>query len=316
MLFLRDLRPTKDGLPRISGAHVKIREYFDHALAHPALTPNVYFTPRSEVRRGDLWGDVPPDRVLQNVSAAAYDIAVVSGKDWMLLPPEESRVIHYLQSLEQCEPGHPRFGMLRRPAALRICASEAIGEASRPHRAGPAVVITNGISLDLFRPRAKRPGSVLIWGHKDPNLATDVRDLLASQGVGARLLTGHIQREDFARLLSETEVFVGVPRAREGFYLPGLEAMAAGCAVICPDAVGNRAYCIDEGTSLTPRVGDARSYAGCVQRLIDDTGLAEGLRRRGIEIARGFSLEQERSYFHKAIDEFVIGREHAHRCVS
>ena len=52
--------------------------------------------------------------------------------------------------------------------------------------------------------------------------------------------------------MSRGRLVVLLPLAEEGFYLPALEAMAMGCVVICPDCVGNRAFCVDEVTALVP----------------------------------------------------------------
>ena len=50
------------------------------------------------------------------------------------------------------------------------------------------------------------------------------------------------------RLLNEATVFVA-DLAPRGFCPPPLEAMAAGCPVVCTDAHGNRDYCVDGRTA-------------------------------------------------------------------
>jgi len=45
---------------------------------------------------------------------------------------------------------------------------------------------------------------------------------------------------------------LGLPKAREGFYLPALEAMCAGALVVCPDCVGNRELCTHDYNCLQP----------------------------------------------------------------
>jgi glycosyltransferase involved in cell wall biosynthesis len=153
----------------------------------------------------------------------------------------------------------------------------------------------------------------MIWGQKDRALAEKIQARLSSQGIPAELRTDYLRREEFARQLSETEIFVALPRSREGFFLPALEAMAAGCAVVCPDAVGNRDYCIDGETCLMPTFGDAYSCAQAVARLLKMPSLVGSLSKRGQLMSRAFSLEAERAAFHSQIDSILAsGRAHRH----
>ena len=321
ILFLRDFKPTKDGGIRTSGGQIKVRDYFMHALAHPRLDPYLYFTPRSSYESSELWAEVPRDRIVRDLDGGCYDLAFVTGKDWGLLSKlarakaagaqatgaqPRVAVIHYLQSLEQCEEGHPLFGLLKRQAH-RICASEAVDAASAPHRAGDAVVIENGIPLDLFAPAEKRPDSVLIWGRKDPSLAERLHDDLLARRLDPTLLIDYVPRAEFARRLGESEVFIGIPRPAEGFFLPALEAMASGCAVVCPDASGNLGFCVHGETCLMPDFDDADSYLEQIDSLHRDAGLRAGLRRNGLRTAASHSLEAEREQFHRFIDDFVLG---------
>ena len=328
ILFLRDFKPTKDGGIRTSGGQIKVRDYFMHALQHPQLDPYFYFTPRSSYESSELWSDIPRERIVLDLDGGCYDLAFVTGKDWKLLsspagaqaptakPPgaiaTEAKpsvaVIHYLQSLEQCDKGHALFPLLKRPAH-RICASEAVDAASAPHRAGEAVVIENGIPLDVFAPGGKRPNSALIWGRKNPSLAERLHAGLHARGIDATLLVDYVTRDEFARRLGESEIFVGIPKRAEGFFLPALEAMASGCAVVCPDASGNRGFCIHGETCLVPGFDDADSYLDQVDSLRDDAGLKARLQRNGLRMAGTRSLEAEREQFHRFIDDVVPGEQ-------
>jgi hypothetical protein len=48
------------------------------------------------------------------------------------------------------------------------------------------------------------------------------------------------------------------------------------------------------------------AHAAAVERLADDRAFSDVLRRRGIEMAQGYSLERERAAFHRFIDERVL----------
>lgn len=292
----------------MSGGHIKVRDYFLHCLRHPELEPYLYFTPDSSYESSALWADIPRERIVRSSEDKCFDLAFVAGKDWKLLSSTSGarRIIHFVQSIEQCTEGHPMFSLLKRPA-MRICTSEAVAQMSEPHRVGEATVIENGIPLDLFKPRAKRRGSILIWGKKNPALSEHLCTELAKRGLDPTLLRDYIPREAFARQLGETEIFIGVPKPTEGFFLPALEAMASGCAVICPDAAGNRGFCLHEETCLIPEFDDAGSYLEMVDILRSDTALTTQVQRNGLRMAATHSLERERVQFHRFVDDVVLG---------
>jgi glycosyltransferase involved in cell wall biosynthesis len=98
--------------------------------------------------------------------------------------------------------------------------------------------------------------------------------------------TGYVPDEDLSALYSGAAVFV-YPSLYEGFGLPALEAMQCGTPVITsrtsalPEVVGDAALTID------PLDEDALSQA--MQDVLDDPGLADRLRRAGLERARSFT---------------------------
>jgi hypothetical protein len=170
MLFPRDFKATPDGSMRTSGDHVKVRDYFEHALAHPELDPYIYFTPRSVLETSDVWEGVPAERIVRDLDVSRYDLFFVTGKEWKLLPRgiEGGRLIQFVQSIRQCDPAHHLFHYFKRPAH-RICTSDAVAAAAAPDVREEAVVIANGIPLDIFRPgETRRERSVLVWGRKNP----------------------------------------------------------------------------------------------------------------------------------------------------
>ncbi len=74
----------------------------------------------------------------------------------------------------------------------------------------------------------------------------------------------------------------------EGFALPPLEAMAAGAAVVCTDAHGNRDFCADGRNCLMPRA-DVRSVRAALARVLSDPDLRRRLGSAGMETAREYA---------------------------
>jgi len=293
---------------RTSGTHLKLRDYFLYCLQHPQLEPYLYFTPDSDYGASEVWADIPRERIVREIQLDHYPVLFLTGKDWKFLPKSLNgkKVINLLQSLEQCEESHQVFRYLKRPA-LRICASREIGAAIQPHKNGEAAVIEYGIPLDLFRAATgKKANSILIWAKKQPEFGTKLFETLKARGLEVALLVENIPREQFAQRMGESGIVISLPLDKEGFYLPALEAMASGCAVICPDAIGNRAFCIHEQTCLMPKFGDLDDHLLMVERLLAEQALKENLRRQGMAMAESYSMEKERENFYRFLEKYIL----------
>lgn len=100
--------------------------------------------------------------------------------------------------------------------------------------------------------------------------------------------TGHLSDAELGALYRRALALV-FPSKYEGFGLPLVEAMHAGCPVICgrvaslPEVAGDAALY----TPLTPH-----GIAEAVQRFLDDETLASDLRKRGRSRATVFSWER------------------------
>jgi GT2 family glycosyltransferase/glycosyltransferase involved in cell wall biosynthesis len=230
--------------------------------------------------------------------------------------------VYFVQDIETTyypddEPGRHRVLATYRPEFRYLTTSS--WNRDRLRELGHAAqLVAPGIDLDTFRPLpgARRASAVLALGRVNPlkrfGLTVDAWRSLPEPRPALRLfgvepeLSPEGASYDVAptdarvnELLNESAVFVQTS-SHEGFALPPLEAMAAGTAVVCTDADGNRDYCRDGVNCLiTPSTPAAVTQA--LRRVLGDPELRERLGAAGIETARSYGLarraESLRSFF-------------------
>jgi GT2 family glycosyltransferase len=172
-----------------------------------------------------------------------------------------------------------------------------------------SAVISPGVDLDTFGPLfglRRRADLVLAIGRSNPlkNLPLTLaawyslprpRPQLRLFGIEPELVkdedgieyTDAPSDAEVNALLNSATTFVQTS-SHEGFCLPVLEAMAAGCPVVCTDAHGNRDFCQHEVNCLMPR-DDGRSVREALERVMRDTGLRERLASAGIHTAAQYA---------------------------
>jgi glycosyltransferase involved in cell wall biosynthesis len=91
-------------------------------------------------------------------------------------------------------------------------------------------------------------------------------------------------------LYNQATVFVQTSR-HEGFSLPILEAMAAGCPVICTDAHGNRDFCVDGKNCLMVEHDDIPALTRAMGRLFRDKKLRDKLHKQGLATAKKYQWD-------------------------
>jgi glycosyltransferase involved in cell wall biosynthesis len=114
------------------------------------------------------------------------------------------------------------------------------------------------IAIDLeqlprARPAEERGTDCVVLAFKDPPLGRAIARRLNGSGYRVRLLDRPLPRAGLLDAMADARVSVHLPASVEGAYMPALESMALGTAVVCPDAVGNRGFCRDGETCLVPR---------------------------------------------------------------
>lgn len=299
MAFDRDFR-------WFTGGHLKCFHYFTHARA-AGWDASVSFTERSVRDDSNPWieaGIVPsrPDR------PSAWFLA---GHDWERVEPAAGvPVINLIQHVRHADPGDRRYAHLGRPA-VRIAVSAEVHQAleATGRVSGPIVTIPNGLDLagaPAWRAPSTRPVDVLVVANKASQRATgqEVGERLRQRGRTVSVIDKRLPRAQFLAALAGARVAAFVPNPVEGFYLPALEAMAAGTLTVCPDVVGNRSFCAHLDTAVVPQHAPAAIAAGVEEALGLLAGQPEqaaAIGERAMAVARQHTLGDERRRFHAVL---------------
>lgn len=294
LLFHRDFR-------EYTGGQGKVWDYFTHVNEHPGWLASMYLT-RSSIQEHNPWLRVP-EQVAASWNPEQASALFLAGLDWTAYPLDDPAkpVINLLQHVRHGDPDHPLYQFLSR-RAIRVCVSQSIADAiARTGRVnGPVRVIPAALNLaELPRPAERRRGT-FIGATKQPALGRALCERLRAQGREVTLVERWVPRGEYLAQLAQCRVAVLLPSPTEGFFLPGLEAMALGCATIVPDCVGNREY-VRTGVNALAPAAELEALVGAVH-LLDDVGGAEGLAAAGLETAGQFTWARERASFHAILD--------------
>lgn len=300
MLFVRDFA-------RFTGGHMKFATYLRHTMESGLANPVLYQTPRSRPIAGNIFNrlEIPTTDELRS-----FPSYFVAGADWLILDeagidPGPAPVINLIQDFRYADPNNPLHATLKRPA-LRICVSDALADSIRPHANGKTYVILNSVdSLPVVEGRAlDAPAKVLIAGHKNIEIARAVAARLKALCELDLLVKPILPRDDFLRRLADSCICVLLPKKREGFYLPPLEAMALGRGVVVPDCVGNRTYCRAGENCIMPSY-DADEITAAVLTLMHNTDRLNRLASAGLRTAAEHSIERERETYCALLADYL-----------
>lgn len=297
MLIYRDYRGY-------TGGHGKFFDYVGHVNAHPGWQATVYLTEDSTEVDNPFVG-LPGCVACWDPDDC--DALLLGGMDWKALPPtgcEGKPVVNLLQHVRHAEPGSPLRAFLSR-RAIRVGNSTWVTEAVRATGEvnGPLLTITSGVDLARLAAAGSTPveWDVFIDAAKQPLLGAAVATRLRRHRLQVRL---HIERTPFQEYLdamASAAIVMPLPDPAEGLYLPGLNAMAMGRALVQPDCVGSRAYARDGDNALVP-APEVEALVDSAMLLYEDASLRERLVTAAHGTVAGFGLAEERRKVHHLLD--------------
>jgi glycosyltransferase involved in cell wall biosynthesis len=192
--------------------------------------------------------------------------------------------------------------------AARVLAGSEATAAELREELGAVTVLRPGLD-DRFTPGPGRDGRyVFHLSSADPrdNTATVVEAVrLANERlrepVELVIPATRVSDDELVDLYRGTAAYLDASLF-EGFGYQPLEAMACGAPVVASTAA--REVVAEAG--LLCAANDAHSQADALVRLLEEPGLAEDLRRRGLERAREFSWERTATQLADVLDEVAL----------
>jgi hypothetical protein len=222
------------------------------------------------------------------------------------------RVIHLVQNTRHANPAFTdgyALRLLSRPMA-RIMVAEEVMEACAPllNPHSLSTTIVEGHDWSFFhrtrRPEPHQPIRVAYTTWKS-DLGVYVQRS-APDGFAFRSIRRSASWPELRELFHWCDVFLCCPGPEEGFYLPGLEAMAAGAIVITPDVGGNRAYCRFGDNCVLVGLEDVGAYVSALETIATwSYEQVEEIRKHGYETLQNHTLARERSEFGRFLLELA-----------
>jgi hypothetical protein len=282
-----------------SGGHQKVCDYIQHTIDSGLLSPTLYLTNSSPVQKR-LFNHIHGLEYSPQYSPELADVVFLAGMDWQAYQPffdPKQIKINLIQGVRHGDKNYRLFQFLQHKA-IRLCVSEAVKEAIEPYANGPCFTIKMGHNIPKLS-MAKRY-DLYILSTKQPQLGQQLFEWASSIGLRVLMHDKATERECVHQAMSESVVVIALPQKVEGFFLPGIEAIALADWAVVPDCIGSREY--SESRANISRC--ELSFHSCQKTIEHALKKVKGLKFlvskwHGGRLSDNYSLKQERkSYQH------------------
>ena len=220
------------------------------------------------------------------------------------------RLLHLIQGTRHANPRWQdgrNYRLLHRPMS-RISVSHEVTTAIKPlvNERYPVHTIVEGHDIDYFSHRPTTGPTVpgvtrVLYTTWKSDLGDRIQERL-SHIDGSHRIAWIAVREPLSwptlrNRYHGADIFLCAPGPEEGFYLPGLEAMAAGAAVITALVGGNAAYVRPGHNAAVAGYDDVDSHIEALRTLVADVDLRASLVESAFATAQLHRLDRERDEF-------------------
>lgn len=144
--------------------------------------------------------------------------------------------------------------------------------------------------------------AIRMLAEKYPDLRVDVISIENAPDNLPKSCEFHhkLNAKEIAEINNTTQVFM-CTSIEEGFGLPGLEAMACGCAVVSTSYRGVLEYAVDGENALLSPVRDVDAMVNNIVRLFEDEELRNRIAENGVKTGKERSLEKSAQRFEEVL---------------
>lgn len=286
-----------------SGGHQKVCDYLHHTVACEAFSPSLWLDNCSKVQ-SQLFDDIKGVAYPFEYAPDQADVVFLAGMDWQAYQPffdSEQPKINLIQHIRHSYKSHPLFEFLQHKA-IRLCVSDAVRDAITPFANGPCMTIKMGHHVpNIIRPKQF---DLYILATKQPELGKQLFEW--ASGIGLRVLIHDkaTERELVYQAMAESVIAIPLPNKSEGFFLPGIEAMALADWAVVPDCIASREYSLPMANISSCQL----NFEDCQQVIKESLGKVKQWRNllakwRGKRVCASYDPVKERQSFHKVLQQ-------------
>lgn len=280
-----------------TGGHQKVRDYIGHTLSSDDFAPQLWLENNAKIHT-NLFHDIDGLTYQQRYAPEQTDWVFLAGMDWQAYEPffdHAQPKLNLVQHVRHGDKTHPLFQFLKYKA-IRICVSDAVKTAIEPFANGPCMTIKMGHAI----PKIRIPKSydLYILATKQPKLGAELQQWADSKGLSVLIHDKSVARETVHLGMAASRVAIVLPNKTEGFYLPGIEAMALCDWAVVPDCVASREYTLKNANVTQCELGLTSCQAAIEQALFMCSRWSLPIKRwQGRKISLGYRLDRERQVF-------------------
>lgn len=244
-------------------------------------------------------------------------------KDVYELPSRCGKKFYFIQDFENWNHSNEEVYATYNLGMTNIVVAKWLKDIVDKHSSSPSYLVTNCINTDVFYDKGEKRRKHSIVFHyrsaeyKGPKYALQAIeklhekyndltvDVISSEEKPVNLpdfcnFHHSISALEVAEINNKSEVFM-CTTVEEGFGLPGLEAMACGCAVVSSSYRGVLEYAIDGENAVLSPVRDAEAMVKNIEQLFEDDFLRKKIARNGIKTGIEKSLDKSSTCFEKIL---------------
>jgi hypothetical protein len=159
---------------------------------------------------------------------------------------------------------------------------------------------------DIPKLKSEKSNDLYILATKQPELGQRLYTWALAKGIKVIMHHMATPREVIYQTMAASLVTITIPNKTEGFYLPGIEAMALSDWAIVPDCIASREYSLGRANISSCDLNEL----ACQRAILHSLNKARGWKLfvskwHGRRLLASYSVMQERENYHEMLGELA-----------